>query len=371
MSRQGNIVKYRDRYRVWIPWKQAKSGKLWFQKYTDGTPLFAREQAERVWDILNGELDAGTFDPALHGKDRPLIFKNAWQTYCEEVPVKPATERNREHIYRRYLSEYWGEKCLKEIEEPHVSAWFAALPDHLSPSYRSLIKVTLKAFFNHWTITRRKMLRFPTVRIPRQKAPWLTREEQDRVLEQVNRHQRPIMEFIRAYGCRPIEACNLKNSDVDWKRRVITFRNRKNAEENELPFFEGIEEILAGGGCLPNERSGEIPDRSVVKLSPSAKIINLTYAFSTIHGHQYKRGTLTEEWHRASIKANRKHGVKIVPLKNGTRHSFASQKRNEGVSLEMIARVLGNSQAVVERNYGRITTNRVSEVLEFRKVEGT
>ncbi len=358
MSRQGNIVKYRDRYRVWIPWKQAKSGKLWFQKYTDGTPLFAREQAERVWDILNGELDAGTFDPALHGKDRPLIFKNAWQTYCKEVPVKSATERNREHIYRRYLAEYWGERCLKEIEEPHVSQWFITLPERLSPSYRALIVVVLKAFFNHWTVTRRKVYRFPKVTIPRKRAPFLTREEQDKVLEQVNRHQRPIMEFIRAYGCRPIEACNLKKNDIDWERRVITFRDRKNAEENELPFFPGVEETLAGGG------------KSFPGPAHSAKVINLIYVFSTIHGHQYKRGTLTEEWHRASIKANRLSGVRIVPLKNGTRHSFASQKRNEGVSLEMIARVLGNSQAVVERNYGRITTNRVAEVMEFRKVEG-
>jgi len=45
----------------------------------------------------------------------------------------------------------------------------------------------------------------------------------------------------------------------------------------------------------------------------------------------------------ASRKDHEKYGVKVVPFKNGTRHSKASQLASQDVTIDIIARILGNS----------------------------
>ena len=159
----------------------------------------------------------------------------------------------------------------------------------------------------------------------------------------------------------------------------------KAGDENTLPITEEIERILVGGNsgernldsvflggahCTPHSerRKPSTPmegwvKRNETRSQPPTKISNIHYVFSTLYGKQYRRQSLWKIWSCANRKANEKYGVKIVSLKNGTRHSKASQLLNRGESLEIIARLLGNSQKVVERSYGRITTDKVARII--------
>lgn len=113
-------------------------------------------------------------------------------------------------------------------------------------------------------------------------------------------------------------------------------------EDNTLPVLAEIEAIL--------------------RLS-SRKVEHLEYAFCTARGFKYVRQTIGKVWSQANRQAHDKYGVRIVCLKNGTRHSKASQLINDDVSTATIARILGNSQRVVERSYAQISTKKVEQIL--------
>jgi site-specific recombinase XerD len=364
---KGGWYWFRNKPRVWYPWKESKSGKLFFTKYLDGTRIYSPEQAERVLSTIRGQNDAGIFDPANWGKDKTIIFQNAWEVYMKESLCGKIRTEDRERVFNTNLMPYWMGKSLSEIEEHHIKDWFSTLPDHYSPASRKKILNVLRAFLNYFQITRRKVFKYPEVKIPKKAVLWLSQEDQERVFEFIPSWHRPIFEFIKTYGCRSSEACNLKKMDVDWAKRTIIFKGRKNAIENELPITEEIEKYLVGGGdWLSLDRGLRNPVESLAP-TPFTKISNLYYIFCTSKGQPYTRQFLYNIWHYANLKAHKKYGVAIVPLKNGTRHSLASRLLEQGETLEVIARILGNSQQVVERNYGRIRTQRVMGILEGGK----
>jgi integrase len=167
-------------------------------------------------------------------------------------------------------------------------------------------------------------------------------DDQEKVFEFVPHRHRGIIKFLMVYGCRPSEACTLKKVDIDVQKREITIRGRKNGEDNTLPLLPEIEAILR----------------------EPRKVQALEYVFSTAYGNPYMRQTVWKIWKAANQKAHEKYGIQLMALKNGTRHSKASQLINQNVSLETIARVLGNTPGVVEKAYGRVSVGRVAEVLK-------
>lgn len=110
-----------------------------------------------------------------------------------------------------------------------------------------------------------------------------------------SQHQ-AIFQFIRIYGCRPSEACNLKKSDTDLGTGIVTFGERKNDKDNTLEIFDEIKPYLKPG-----------------------KVTHCEFVFCTPNGQKYNRRSLYRIW----TVANRKANVKAVALKNGTRVSLA------------------------------------------------
>lgn len=339
------LPKGRRIYRVWFPWK---GKKFFINRYLDGTPIYHEGQAKRILEKIRGEVDQGIFDPEIWGKTKSLIFQNAWRQYQEQRSVGRERMASRELIFDRYLLSYFKDKNLKEIEEHDINDWWSGVLIHgFSPAYNRLIRATLRAFLNFHRITRIKTLAFPVVRVPRKSIPWLTEIEQETILKYIPPQHQGIIRFMMTYGCRPSEACNLRKSDIDWQKRTFTFRERKTLEDCTLPILPEIETILRA----------------------PRKVESLEYAFCTALGNPYLRQTLDKVWSQANRQANKNHGLKIVCLKNGTRHSKASQLRSRGESLGVIARILGNSEKVIEQAYGRVSVEKVGEVLKMRKVE--
>ncbi len=343
MSMNGGYYRPKDRktYRVWIPWH----GKnIFVNKYLDGTSLYHEAQAQRVLEKIRGEIDAGTFDPAVWGKDKTIFFPNAWRIYQEQSPCGKARHDDRERIYLSFLFPYFKDFNLRELEEHHVRDWFSGLPVGMAPSYRRMVLATLKGFLHFHRVTRQKVFQYPTVTVPRKVVSWLTTDDQDRVFEFIPDQHKPILTVIRTYGCRPSEACNLKKADIDWEKKVVVFRDRKNSEDNILPIVPVVEEALR---------------------APKA-ITHWEYAFCTERGRKYTRQALYATWMRANREAARKYGVRVVSLKNATRHSLASQLLEKGETIPMIARILGNSPSVVEQTYARLRVSAVKNILEDR-----
>ncbi len=371
----------RKHWRVWYPWK---GRVLYFSRYLDGSPLYDERQATRVLEKIRGEVDQGSFDPANWGKDKTLLFENAWKVYQDQATCGEVRKRDRERIHSDYFSAYFEKFYLSEIEEHHVKDWFSKLPDK-APSYKRMIRATLRAFLNFHAVTRRKQIRFPMVTVPRKSPLWLSQEEQERVFREIPDHHKGIFRFMLTYGCRSSEVCNLRRSDIDWEKGTFTLKERKNNQDNSLPILPEVEKYLVESKLLDGQERGrgETRGRSAVSVdtlnyappysdnllkgqcTPN-KIMKFIYIFTSPRGSKYRRQTLYWIWQMASKKA----GVKCIALKNATRHSKACQLLNRGIDIPAIARILGNSTRVVEQSYGRVSTERVGEVLTLRKVEG-
>ena len=162
--------KRRQRYRVYYPWK---GKRLWFDKYFDGRAIYDQERANRVLNDIRAEIDRKTFDPVNWGKDKTILIPNAWKIYQEQNQVGMARMADRERIFNDFILPYSKDMTLAEIEEHHVMDLASKLPKHYSPSYLRLILATLRAFLNFFAITRRKAMRFPTIKIPKHKLEWL------------------------------------------------------------------------------------------------------------------------------------------------------------------------------------------------------
>jgi integrase len=363
------VPKGRRYPRVWYPWK---GKKLFFNRYLNGERIYHPEQAERLLSRIRSEVDAKTFNPADWGKDHALLVKHAWQTYQDQAPCGTGRHGARQTMFDRYLSPYFGEKSLTEIEEEHIKEWYSQLPKTLAPGTIGQILATLKAFFNSCRVTRRKVFKYPKTTLPRKQIVWLTRMEQDRILTVLPAQHQGIIRFLMLYGCRVSEACNLRRSDIDWGKREITLRERKSGEDNTLPIMEEIEEYLVGEGeslegskyiRSGTEKARVGPSQMINACSPT----NVTSLFVFSHNSiPYTRRIVGYLWGVALKKA----GIKHLPLKNGTRHSRAMQLMEDDVSTAAIARVLGNTEGIVRKAYARATTKMVANVLELRKAGG-
>jgi len=350
LSLKGGVFlpKGRNTWRAWYPWPGRKGKKFFVNKYFDGTPLYSPEQAKRVLEKIRAEDDQGTLDPALWRKEKTLQFENAWEIYQKQRPCGRDRMEARKRIYETFLLPYFRDKSLREIEEHHIMEWWTTIPKthgqenklYLS-SYLRVVRATLRAFLNFHRITRMKMFTFPPVKVPRKTPLWYTKKEQEEVLEFVLPHHQPIIRFLMAYGCRVSEACNLKKVDIDWMKDSITFRERKNDKENTLEIFDEVKPFLKGVG----------------------KVTHWDLVFCTADGGPYTRQVLYRLWIDASKAANKKYGTKIIPLKNGTRHSLACQLLERGESTVMVARILGNTPNVIERTYGTISIRAAGEAL--------
>jgi integrase/recombinase XerD len=342
----------RGKYRVYIPWKGKRE---WIAQDRHGYKISCEDHAMDVLREIRIEHFSSKFDPSEWGKDKTILVENAWVVYQDQAQCGRLRHDQRQQQFDAMILSYFGGKTLKEIEEHHLWDWFSKIPKYYAaPTVKGFLN-TLRGFFNFYKITRQKAFKWPRVPMENKKQAWIEEDEQERVLEAVPTQHKPIIRFLIQYGCRVSEACNLKRTDIDWGKRVLVFRDRKNLKDNELPIMPNVEKDLVGGGDSPGIPPSN-QKRRETKVHPPT---NLFYVFSTPSGKHYQRQHVGQIWEKACKRA----GVRHISLKNGTRHSKASQLINRDVSTAIIARVLGNSERVVEANYANLTVKKVAGIL--------
>lgn len=338
----GGIIywKERNRYRVWIPWN---GKKFWINKYLDGTPLYSEGQAKRVLEKIRGEFDQKSFDPAHWGKDKSVIFERAWQIYMEQNKVGKARMEQRQMIYDNYLDPYFRGKSIRDILTIHVQDWWTEiLKKSLSQNYQRLIGVTFKAFFHFHSDSLIRMPKFPVFHSQSKEIVWLDSDQQMQIHEFIPPQHRGIFQFLMVTGCRPQEVCNLRKVDLDWTKRIFSFKGTKTRRITPLPITPTIEGIVKNKGVVES----------------------LEYVFCTIRGLKYRRQTLYGIWTRANEKAHEKYGVPIVSNYMGNRHSWACRKADEGHPIKLISMGMGHSSVkTTEQYYLRYKTEQLIPLL--------
>ncbi len=141
-------------------------------------------------------------------------------------------------------------------------------------------------------------------------------------------------------GCRPGEARALKCKDVNLDQKTITI----SATFSDNIYRQKRKGRKSKSVTIPihHEMFGYIKDRGENNLSEAYIFVNSNT------GLNYSKTKLGRIWNDARDKAGLD---KAIRLYDATRHSFASQLTNLGVTLLSVSRLLGHSDARTTEKY--------------------
>ncbi len=322
--------------------------------YSDpkGRSLSSWEHAYRILNHIRFEIDQGTFDPTKYVKSdinryRFSVRVNGWL----EDKRKEAEKGNLSWSYikplERYVNMYYmksglAEMDVRDIRTFHISEFYKNLPSDKSLKYLKNIVDALSHFFNTLYdddyIT--KTPKFPTIRVEETPPDWITRETQVEIFEHLPDQDRPIFLFLAAQALRPGEAQALKVKDIDFEQNTLIVRRTFS--------YRKIVERTKGRNVKLRYINPEIV--GLLRECCRDKHPEAFVFFGPKPGRPYSENTLQRRWRDACAKV----GVKIKCY-NGTRHSWATDALNRGVSIEAIAEVLGHSDIRSTNKYARRT----------------
>jgi integrase len=199
-----------------------------------------------------------------------------------------------------------------------------------------------KAFLRYAKNTR-KMLKtipcFPDIDIPEPITTWLTPETQKVVFSHVPDTDKPIIAFIILSGCRPGEARALKCRDVNLEHGMITisatfsgpvYRQKRKGQGAKKPKIPIHPEIF------------EFVKQRVENSLPEA------FVFVSDTGRHYSAAKFYRMWGAVREKSGLDKSIRLYDV---SRHSFASQLINSGVSIYSVSHLLGHSSIKTTEKY--------------------
>jgi integrase len=172
-------------------------------------------------------------------------------------------------------------------------------------------------------------------------------DQQESILEKIPKRDRPILQFMMEYGCRPGEARALQkdciaNGEIIIKRAFSDNQLRETTKTGRIrryPITSYFQLVL---------------DNFERHLSP--------FVFVRDDGQPYTSKNLNKIWLEAYAKA----GIKIK-LYNGIRHSLGCQLLDMGYDLSLVQDQLGHTKPEMTRRYAKRSLKNLNDALEARR----
>lgn len=279
-----------------------------------------RQLAKRIHDKVLGEIAEGKwFD---RKPDEEITFRELMQRYLDEhsaVNKAPVTYR-RDKIQFRHLVGFFGDRVLAHITPKLIVDYkrvrrVAGVSPKTVNNELTMMSHAFTLAMREWEWAREN----PVRRVSRERVRntierWLTREEEDRLLEHSVPWLQSIIMFAVQTGLRQSEILDLQWSRVDLFRRTITILEQKNGGKDTLP----------------------VNGRALEVLKEQAKLWQSTspYVFPNSDGRRRSSGNLLRAFYkalkRAEIKALRFHDL---------RHTFATRLVQAGVDLYAVQKL--------------------------------
>jgi len=280
--------------------------------------------------------------------------------------LKPLIKISIESAVEKYLVDFTSQKCIKNQNNEKLS--FSRMIKHVKSrekyfvselsldDFESLENVYIKTMkysscvrrFSTYSHFLKKCVDWeyiyenPLEKIKKRKIEknhfkaW-TREEYLKVLSMSSGVFKDLLQFAWLTGCRPMEAKNLKWTDIDFDKKVLILKCGKNADISRVfpmnddicNFFHSLE---MRGNIVFNNKGREISNDN----------------FYQYISHRLK-------------KLNINH---LAPY--GLRHSFASRLSNAGVNAFHIQFLLGHRDIRTTTNYVQCEKNEL--ILSLNKI---
>lgn len=337
---------------------QGKRLRLFSDK--TGQVLDSYQRSLNLLSHINYELDAHTFDLSsyLKAELEKFYFSTLFKTW------KDSKENCSPHYLRQieYAESYIFLKRedrflyfrpttdVRDIRTSDIEKFYHSLKN-ISPKSRYNIVGILKSFVNY--LYRLEYIKhkpvFPQITLPEPSWKWLSEEQQALIFSHIPEKDKPIFIFMALHGSRPGEARGLKVLDINFNQQSITIQRAfslnilrnttKNKRIRVIPIHPDFIEILSQ--CSRDK----LPE-AFVFTNPRT-------------GKSYADTTLREIWYVATKKA----GIKIT-LYEGVRHSFASQRVSNSISLYLVSKCLGHSDLRVTQRYAQVSLEALRVAVE-------
>jgi integrase len=209
--------------------------------------------------------------------------------------------------------------------------------------YMTALGNALTIATNEWEwIHENPMKKISKLSEPRGRVRFLDDEERERLLEACKTSASPYLHTLvvlaLSTGARQGELLNLRWSDVDWRRRVLTLHDTKNKDRRLLPLVHYALQLMEEHNKVRNIAS------DWVFPSPSRPM---------------KPWDCRSAWLSALRKAN------IQDFRfHDLRHSCASYLAMNGASLAEIAEVLGHKTLQMVKRYAHLSEAHTAKVVQ-------
>ena len=311
---------------------------------------------------IEDEIANFRFKPEKYlGVNKSITKKHSFSTlYDKWITLKEKdTERNlMSPSYLRKIKEYkekynnpnngFCSEDVRIINKGRIADFVAGLPkEHSQKTIKNILTV-LSSFYSYLIdneIVYEKP-RFPKIKVPKKQVKWLSREDQIKAFDALPNEHKAIFLFMFQTGCRPAEARALLWDDIDQKNMTVTIRHNFSEEQHR--------NITKG----KKERTIPITNDVYQMLQGQPKLLRSDFVFH-IQGHPYG-DNLNRIWQRACKLV----GIKGITCYEGTRHSFASQLVNKGVSLAIIGEFLGHADKATTDKYAHVNMKGMRGALE-------
>jgi integrase len=248
----------------------------------------------------------------------------------------PDTFKHYKSLLQRFCDSVGKGRKVADLRPHHVTTWMDKHP-HWSGSTRAAAVAAILACLN-WAIEQGYIASHPLARLKRGRY-----ERRERIMTQVERDSvfkaikdpgfRYFLRFLELTGCRPFsEAAAIEAKDVSLPHSTITLQQHKN-----------------------RRKTGK---SRIIYLSPQAR--ELVSALVVLHpeGPIFRNGISGEPWTKQSVQKRFHRLCKNLGLQDVSaytfRHQYITQALERGVSIEMVAELVGNSPNTIYRHYNHI-----------------
>jgi len=209
----------------------------------------------------------------------------------------------------------------------------------LAQNSQAIYTRTLKALFNYYLkhkhITENIIEAIPSAEA---KPTPIDNDDLNKIMDALKRipHQYALTYFLVNTGIRKSTALELCWDDIDWKNKIIKFRNIKvKGKEYTFPLIPRLQEILKS---MDVKKSGKV------------------FPYKNDYGLIFFK--------RVQDNLKLKNHYSIHKLK----HTFVSQLVNAGMSLEDVSELTNTSLRTLKKNYLKMDKSRIADKLQSIKI---
>jgi integrase len=357
-SHNGDGCAVRRRGKIVARWKGADglSDERSYQLGDDGLrrPFKSKREAERfartMSDLVREELrrmrDGTTRETVATVDALADRFLAEWGRGVGAKGGRPPESSTIRKVTAHLLKlrDEYGQRDPATLGKLELASWRLTLPEGSRHDVFKSAKQVLS-----WAVSFGLLERNPADGIDNpsrrqsERAPIVPLSEQEiqRICDELDVSDAALVRFLHETGCRPEEALGAFRSDIDWTRREITLQRRWSGGE-----------LLEGTKTEPS-RIVPLSDKAVEALRGLPPRLDSRILFPAKRGgfrdlEKWRWRTWTAALGAAGVEYRKPYAL---------RHSAATRMINAGHPLFLVARLLGTSVSMLEKTYGRPSTD--------------